>query len=315
LRFTGTVTAAQRARLSPRVSGLVATVHVDAGDRVEKDAVLVDLDRTLATLALRRAQAALEEARARLSESKRLENEAAALLKDEFIPESEVLARTSTVKLNTAAVQRLDAEVREARELVERHSVIAPFAGVIAAKLTEAGEWVETGNPVLELIGTDRLRLDLQVPQERFADFEEGMEAAVRLDSRPERPLAGRVIAAVPVNDPGARTFLVRVLLEDADASVVAGMSGEASFALAGRANAVVVPRDALVRAPDGSDRVWVVERRDGVESASARAVRVGRSLAETVEVVEGLGVELPVVVRGNETLREGQRVRVLDEG
>jgi RND family efflux transporter MFP subunit len=314
LRLTGTVTAGQRARLSPRVSGLVATMHVDAGDQVEKGDVLVDLDRILAELAVRRTQAALDEARARLAEADRLEAEAAALLEDQFIPESEVLARSSTVRLNRAATAKLDAEAREARELVERHSVIAPFAGVIARKLTESGEWVETGTPVLELVGSENLRLDVQVPQERFADIEENMAATVRLDGRPDRPMAGRVAAKVPVNDPGARTFLVRVLLDDIDGSTVPGMSGEASLAIRGQANAVAVPRDALVRAPDGTDRVWVVERGDGATRAVARAVRIGRSLAETVEVVDGLAIGLSVVVRGNETLREGQPVRVLAE-
>ncbi len=314
LRLTGTVTAERRARLSPRVSGLVSTVRVDAGDRVEKGDVLLDLDRVLAELAVRQAQAALDEARARLAEAKRLQAEAATLLRDEFIPESEVESRGATVKLNAAAVARLDAEAREARELVARHSVIAPFAGVIASKRTESGEWVETGTAVLELVGTEDLRLDVQVPQERFVDIEEDMAVEVRLDGWPDRPRVGRVAAIVPVNDPGARTFLVRVEL-GAAAAIFPGMSGDASFAIRGQPNAMVVPRDALVRAPDGGDRIWVVEARDGGTQAVPRKVSIGRALAETVEVVEGLALGDSVVVRGNETLREGQSVHVLDEG
>lgn len=314
LRLTGTVTAERRARLSPRVSGLVAAVHVDAGDRVEEGEVLLELDRKLAELALRREEAALEEARARLGEAKRLQGEANALVKDEFIPATDARARTANVKLNAAVVARLDAEVREASELVERHSLIAPFGGVISHKRTEAGEWVQTGTPVLELVGTERVRLDVQVPQERFLDIDEKTPVSVRLDGRPERSFAGRIAAKVPVHDRGARTFLVRVLLEDADGWMIPGMSAEARFGIRGAESAVAVPRDALVRAPDGTDRVWVVERVDGETRAFPRTVRLGRSLAETIEVVGGLEAELPVVVRGNETLRDGQLVRVITE-
>jgi RND family efflux transporter MFP subunit len=314
LRLTGTVTAERRARLSPRVSGLVASVHVEAGDRVEEGDVLLDLDRVLAELARQRAEAALEEARTRLIEAQRLQGEARALMKDDIIPETAVHARRSNVNLNTAAVTRLEAEAREAAVLLERHSVIAPFAGVISRKLTEAGEWVETGTPVLELVGTERLRLDVQAPQERFLDIDAETPVSVRLDGHPDRSFRGRVAAKVPVNDPGARTFLVRILLEDAAGWMIPGMSAEATFGIRGEQSAVAVPRDALVRGADGTDRVWVVQQVDGQSRAFPRDVRLGRSLAETIEVVDGLEAALPVVVRGNETLREGQPVRVLGE-
>jgi RND family efflux transporter MFP subunit len=314
LRLTGTVTPERRARLSPRVSGLVKVVHVDAGDRVEKGDVLLELDRVLAGLALRRAEAALQEARTRLSEAKRLQGEAKELVKDNYIPETEAHTRNANVKLSTAVVTRLEVEVREASELAERHSVVAPFAGVISSKLTEAGEWVETGTPVLDLVGTEHLRLDVQAPQERFPDIDDGTLVSVRLDSHPERSFKGRVAAKVPVNDPGARTFLVRMLLEEAGGWMIPGMSAEATFGIRGAASAVAVPRDALVRDADGTDRVWIVQTVDGEQRAFPRAVRLGRSLAETIEVVEGLEAQMPVVVRGNETLREGQPVRVITE-
>jgi RND family efflux transporter MFP subunit len=314
LRLTGTVTAERRARLSPRVSGLVAAVRVDAGDRVEEGDVLLDLDRVLAELGLRRAEAAVDEARTRLTEAKRLQGEAKELVKDNYIPETDAHARTANVKLNAAVVARLEAEVHEAQERVARHSVVAPFAGVISRKLTEAGEWVETGVPVLELVGTDDLRLDVQAPQERFVDVDENTSVSVRLDGHPNRTFTGRVAAKVPVHDPGARTFLVRVLLEDADGWMIPGMSAAATFGISGERSAVTVPRDALVRDSDAIERVWIVEDVDGESRVSSRPVRIGRSLAETIEVVEGLEVDLPVVIRGNETLREGQVVQVLAE-
>lgn len=314
LRLTGTVTAERRARLSPRVSGLVAVVHVDAGDRVAKGDVLLDLDRVLAALAQRRAEAAVEEARTRLAEAKRLQGEAKELVKDNYIPETDAHARAANVKLNAAVVARLEAEAREAAERVDRHSVIAPFGGVISRKLTEAGEWVETGTPVLELVGTDDLRLDVQAPQERFVDIDQETSVSVRLDGHPERSFSGRVAAKVPVNDPAARTFLVRVLVEDAGDWMIPGMSAEVIFGIRGEQSAVAVPRDALVRGPDGTDRVWIVQDVDGESRAFPREVRLGRSLAETIEVIDGLEAELPVVVRGNETLREGQAVQVVTE-
>jgi hypothetical protein len=95
---------------------------------------------------------------------------------------------------------------------------------------------------------------------------------------------------------------------------MIPGMSATATFGISGERSAVTGPRDALVRDADGIERVWIVQDIDGESRVSARPVRLGRSLAETIEVVEGLEVDLPVVIRGNETLREGQAVQVLAE-
>lgn len=313
LRLTGTVTAERSAQLSPRVSGLVAVVHVDAGDHVEPGAVLLELDRDLALLGRRRAEAALDEARARLAEAERLRQEAVQLVADRHIPQTEARSREANVKLNAAVVARLEVETREQAEISERHSVVAPFAGVISRRLTEAGEWVQTGTPVLELVSIERLRLDVQVPQERYAQIDTDTKVEVSLDGLPDR-FPGQVVAKVPVNDPGARTFLVRVVLEDPNEQMIPGMSAQASFDLWGDAAALTVPRDALVRGADGEHRVWVVEQREGERRAFAREVQIGRSLGETVEVSGGIDGQALIVVRGNETLREAQAVRILDE-
>ena len=315
LRLTGTVTAERRARLSPRASGLVALVRVDAGDRVEAGAVLVELDPELAQIALRAARASLDEARARLVEARRLHEEAVPLVEERHLPETEASARAANVRLHEAIVARLEAEVAERASRVERHRVVAPFDGVISRKLTEAGEWVETGTAVVDLVAIDRVRLDVQVPQERFAEIDEETEVSVRLDGRTGDTFPGRVIAKVPVNDPGARTFLVRVQVDETKGRMIPGMSAEAEFAIRGEGGGLLVPRDAIVREADGSHRLWVVEGRDGDLHASSRRVRIGRSLRETVEVLEGLEGPLRVVIRGNENLREGQPVRLVGKG
>jgi multidrug efflux pump subunit AcrA (membrane-fusion protein) len=95
---------------------------------------------------------------------------------------------------------------------------------------------------------------------------------------------------------------------------MIPGMSAEAIFQLHGAGPALQVPRDALVRGTDGGHRVWVIERESGEPRAYPRDVGVGRALGETVEIVSGLDTAQPVVVRGNESLREGQAVRIVGE-
>ncbi|HSO07478.1 MAG TPA: efflux RND transporter periplasmic adaptor subunit [Pelomicrobium sp.] len=311
IELTGTVTSERSAALSPRVSGLVSAVKVDAGAAVKEGDVLLELDAALARLALARADAALAEARAQQAEAARLREEARQQVERRLVPETRLHAAEAGLRIATAAVERLQAERRQQAEIVARHMLVAPFAGVVSRKLTELGEWVETGTPVLELVDTARLRLDVQAPQERYYQIAAGAPVEVRTGAFPGRVFAGTVAAKVPVKDPSARTFLVRVRVEDAGGRLTPGMSAEARFSLRGEGRALVLPRDAIVRHPDGSTSVWVVNG-NSPASVSARTVQLGRTLAAGVEIVSGIEAGARVVLRGNETLREGQSVRIV---
>ena len=74
------------------------------------------------------------------------------------------------------------------------------------------------------------------------------------------------------------------------------------------------LPRDVLKRYPDGTTTVWVVDGSGEDAKAFERKVRIGRAIAETVDIVDGLEPDARVVLDGNETLQEGQAVRIVDE-
>lgn len=312
--LTGTLTAERAAELSPRVDGLVARVRVDAGDAVEAGDVLIDLDDQLARHALGRTRAERERAQAAVREAERLFAEARRVGEQDFIPATLVAARDSELQLAQAALAAARAAEREQAELVARHALTAPFAGVIAAKRTEAGEWVQRGTPVLSLVATDRVWLDLRVPQERWDDLGSDIEATVYPDALGGVGLPARVGAKVPVTDPGARTFLLRLLLDDEQHRLLPGTSARAEIALPAGAAALAVSRDALLRQPDGGYSLFVVEAGEGGPVARQRTVRVLRDQGEMVAIAEGLSAGERVVIRGNEALRDGERVRPVED-
>ncbi len=311
VRLTGTVTSPRVAQVSTSVGGLVEAVHVDTGDRLEAGAPLLDLDRELAVLELERAKAATREAREQLADARRRRAEGRRLLKERNIPESEVRSREAEVRIDRAVLARLEAEQRHQAERVARHTVTAPFPGVVSRKLTEAGEWVEPGTAVVELVALEALRVDFQSPQSYYPRIGVGTGVSVRLDALPEQRLDGRVTGTIPVSDPAARTFTVRVHLDDDDVPMTPGMSAHAVLNLETGRRAVVVARDALIRYPDGRVTVWVVNDSDGTPTVTQRLVETGLTFGGRVEIRSGLEAGTRVVVRGNEALEEGQRVRL----
>ena len=311
--LTGTVTVRDHASLSSRVSGLVSAVHVTAGDRVGKGALLLSLDPTLEKLGLMEAKAASAEVQAILDEAGRRRDEARRLGPRKGISESEIRAAEAAVKIAAAKLERLLTAERYKKELVARHDVYAPFPGVVARRLAEEGEWVNTGTPVLELVGTRNLRLDLRVPQEHYPYIETGTRVSVRLDAMPSHSIDGYISAKVALSDTSSRTFLLRVQLADSELGITPGMSAQARLRIPGTQRVLTVPRDAILRDAYGASRVWALKDVDGAPVATQRTVQVGRSFEGNTELRNGIELGTRVVIRGNETLREGQHVRVVN--
>lgn len=315
LQLTGTLTSARQAALSPRVSGLIRAVNVDAGDTVDVGDTVVELDDTLATLELERNQAAIAEQQVQLAEARRLFNEAQQLLEERTLAPTQAHAAEARVKSAEAALQRLQVEQQRLAELVERHIVPAPFAAMVASKLVEVGEWVETGTAMLELVETDHLRLDVQVPQERYTSVNTGMPVTIQADaSLPQNEIKAKVSARVASQDTSGRTFLVRIELDNPDDQLTPGMSARATFELTSNTEALLVPRDAIVRTPDGGTWVWqILTDANGDTRVNQRQVKLGRTLSDNIEIRAGLQAGDSVVLRGNESLQQDQRVIIVD--
>ncbi len=312
LELTGSVTARRQAQLSARTAGLVRKLHVDAGSVVKAGDVLMELDDELAAIALDRVIVEREQAALQLAEAKRLESEARNLAKTGAFAKSEADSRQTSLKVRETALRAAEVTEKETRSIVERHRLLAPFDGVISGKLAEEGEWVQTGTPVVELVETGSVQLDIQAPQEIYAKLSGKPTLDIRLDAHPDLRLTGKIAVIVPVQDTVARTFLARIEMDDPQGLAAPGMSGRVIFEFTGKDPVLQVPRDAVVRFPDGTAKVWTISDDGGKSIASSRNIRLGQSLSEFIEVREGIDAGAQVVVRGNESLREGQLVQIL---
>lgn len=313
LDLTGTVTAMRSARLSVATGGLVSMLHVDAGSRVAEGQILLELDPELAQLQRDSAAAQVEQADTALKDAQRRLEEARKLVPQRSIAESVVRDIEAEVAGDEAMLHQAVADLGYRQGILSRHRLHAPFGGVVSARLTELGEWVNPGQAVLQLVALDDVRLDFAVAEDYLADIHPGAPLNFSLSANPEQVFSGEVATVVPVTDPNARTFLLRVLARNPDQRLLPGMSVRATLKLATSRNGLTVHRDALLRFPDGRVVVWTVEPgADGaVAIARENTVKTGLAFDSRVEVREGLAAGATVVVEGNETLQDGQQVTI----
>lgn len=314
LNLTGTLTSPNTARLSPDVEGRLVAMNVDAGQRVQAGETLFRLDDELARLDLRQAIAAEHEAEAELADAERRHSEVQGLVQQQSFPESEARSLAARVERSRAVLERRRAERARAAAMVARHTLKAPFDGVIASRTADLGERVDPDSDVLRLVAVNRLQLDLRVPQGYFGRVGRDTPMTVNIDALQNESFQASISRIVPVSDPDARTFLVRADLDNSDGAMTPGMSARAVLRIGTGRQGLVVPRDALIRYPDGRNVVWVVRGEGGRRTVEERQVETGLSFDGNVEIGDGLSEGESVVVRGNEILEQGQEVRIAEE-
>lgn len=309
--LTGTVVSPRIARLSTEVSGIVETMEVEIGDLVQAGDEILQLNSELDELSLEAARAETEQAIQEVEDAERRLAVARSLGESRAMAANEIDFLAAEVRIDGTKVKRFRAEQQRQEAALRRHTLNAPFDGVISRKLVEQGEWIQPGQPAVELIASTGLRIDFQAPQSVYANLAETTNIRVKLDALPEQTFEGTIETIIPVADATSRTFLIRVALKNPDAKLAAGMSASAVLRLDSGTQGVVLHRDALIRYPDGRITVWVVSRENGHDQVTERQVQTGSNFSGMVAITSGLSANTLVVVQGNEVLRENQRVTV----
>ena len=284
--YTGTapLEALGESQVVAKTSGVALQVMVEEGDVVRAGQTLVRLDADRARL--QAAQTAAQVAK--------LQNN---------YQRSSQLAEQQLLSANDNDQIKYDlANARAANRLanleVSYASVTAPISGVVASRSIKTGNFVQINTPIFRIVDTSQLEAVLKA----------GLPVELTVDSLPGQTFTGRVDRVAPVVDAGSGTFRVICAFEGGGL-LQPGMFGRISIAYDQRANALTVPRIALLDG-EGDPAVFVVR-----ESKAVRVpVKLGYVDGQWVEVREGLKTGDQVVVAGKAALREGSLVQVVGQ-
>ncbi|ODR95496.1 hypothetical protein AUC70_00735 [Methyloceanibacter stevinii] len=230
LELSGSVSSPHASQISTLVPGLVSKVHFDSGAYVKQGDLLLELDSELEEAAYEQAAAMAAQAAGEVKDAKRRLDIAASLAKRKYGPQNEVEARQAEVEIDTATHDGHRAEQRRRSVVLDRHKLRAPFDGVISRRMVEIGQWVTPGTAVFELVAMKNFRVDVPVPQDYYARLRDGADVALEIDTLPGERIPAKIGALIPVSDPDARTFTLRVLPTRTDIPITPGMSARVSW-------------------------------------------------------------------------------------
>lgn len=315
-RVTGELRAIARARVASVEFGRVVEMPVREGDVVKAGDVLAKLDGRRLALERQRiiarekvAQAILDARKGEQALEERNRDTLIRLAERNASQPKQVADAESQVAIAQArteqAKQDLDVLVAEHDLLdvrIEDTTIVAPFDGVIIARSTEVGEWIGEGDPVVDLVGTGRYDAWIDVPQRYAATvFASRRPMSLVIDATSER-LDDLVPHIIPVVDEAARSFLVRLAVDDRDGHLVHGMSVTAWVPTGVKGDFLTVPRDALLR-NDAGYFVYVAQPSADGHVATPAPVTVLFEVDSRAVVRGAVQPGDLVVVEGNERL------------
>ena len=296
--YSGTIEAENTASLAFNVAGSVRRVLVREGDQVRTGQLLAELNPEEYASLLAGADAFLQEARDQARRSQQL-------FKAESLTERELVQAT-------AGLQRAEANARVARKHLTDTYLRAPFAGLISAKLVEPGVSAMPGAPAFSLIKTEQVFARAVVPEAEIGRMARGTRVRVQVPAL-GREVTGTVQVINPVADPTSRSFYLKVLLPNPGLRLLPGMLASLRIPLpAGQAAPVVaVAPQLVVQEADGASVVYVADAAS--HTARRRRVVLGPVQGNQVVVSQGLAASDQIIVAGQQRLRDGQAIRIIN--
>ncbi len=226
--------------------------------------------------------------------------------------------RSETIAQAKARVLAAQEEVNRLLDLLEKHTINAPFTGYVITKHTEVGQWIESGKLVAEIVEVDPIEVHVAVHEAYVPRLTLGVSARVEVEALPQETFVGKVIAIVPKADEKSRTFPVKVALSnrqqpDGTPLLKPGMFAKVTLPVDQKSHVLLVPKDSLVLGGP-QPVVYVVRVDEKMQKSIVQSVPVQLGIAADswIEVRGDLKPGQQVVVEGNERLRHGAEVVAL---
>lgn len=290
---TATLEVDKETEVLARIRGIVRSIEVEEGDRVEPDQTLLEIDNEEYAFVLARAESHRRNLQASFDRMQELSEDLVS------VEEFETVQRD----LRTA-----EADEGLARLNVSYLTVKAPFGGTIVRRMVDVGANVSVGTPLFSLADLEPLLARVHVPAKEFRKIQTDQTVDLVLDST-DASLEGRIQLVSPTIDPKTGTIKVTVEVTDYPEGTRPGDFAEVRIVTERHEGSTLISRIAVIT--DKGEQVVFVDMNGAAER---RVVEIGFTDDDRAEVLRGLRLGERVVVKGQRSLKHGAPLKVLEE-
>lgn len=290
----GTLRANEALVLRPEISGRVSEILFREGEMIEKDQPLIQLDSTSFEAELAQAQA-----QANLS---RIEYQRAAdLLERRVGSQTDRDTRLAQLRANEAQVQMAQAQLAKT-------TLKAPFSGQVGLRYVSPGDFVSTGQDLVEIVDTHEMKLDFTLPERNLSQIKVGQVIEISVDALEGRTFQGEIYAISPSSRSGSHNLSLRARIPNEDGALRPGLFARITITTGQDTQALMVPEAAII--PQNNE--FFIMRLDDENKAGLVQVTLGDRRVGVVQVLSGLDEDDIIVTAGHIKLHPGMPVTPL---
>ena len=327
LTYTADISPNQVVNIFSRVDGYIAKLHVDKGDFVRANQLLLEIDHTDYQHAVNQAKANLSSAKAKVSQQDAVVRNAKltfdriqSLVKDRFVSQQDLDNAQVNLEAAWAAHESLQAQVNQMEVALAQtetnlaYSYIrAPFPGYIAERNLDTGSYVTSATAststmsrgIMSLHDINTVRVLIEVVERDIPLVKIGQKAELRAEAYPDQVFEGTVTRIVQSLNRATRTMTVEIDLPNKDRRLKGGMFARVEVTVGTHRHALQIPIDAVSRL-ENTQYIYVVR-----EGKTQRVdVEIGARNNNLVEILKGLSGDEQVVVSGKDLVQDGTPVQ-----
>jgi membrane fusion protein (multidrug efflux system) len=301
LEAVGSISSPQGVMLSADLPGTLKLISFESGSHATNGQLLVQLDTRQEEAQLRTAKAKLELALQNLDRAKDLS-------------QKRVIAQSAYDEAKSQYDSAV-ASVEETQATIDRKTIRAPFTGDLGIRQVNAGQYLKSGDSIVQLESLDPIYVNFALPQQNIGLLSVGQSVHVQADGFPDKTFLGAITAINSAVDTSTRNIQVQATVKNPDHILRSGMFAGIQVVLPDNEKNIMVPSTALHYAPYGNS-LFVVETMkdlDGKEYLGVREqqVTLGKTRGDQVGVLKGLKPGDRIATSGIFKLRQGGAVKI----
>ena len=301
LTAIGSLKAVNGVDVSTDLPGIISQIAFESGATVKKGDLIVRLDTRQEEAQLHSAEAKRELSILNLARQR-------DLLKQKATSQAEYDAAAAQARQDEAAVE-------QAKAVVTRKTIAAPFDGVLGIRQVDLGQYLNSGAPIVTLQSQDPIHVEFAVPQQNISQIVLGKKIHLNASGTGEPELEGEITAINSKVDEATRNLLVEATVPNPNHKLRAGMFVDVRVLLPEQTGVITVPSSSINYAPYG-DSVFVVTTgtTPGTKQVVQQFVKLGPTRGDQISVTKGVHEGDEIVTSGVFKLRPNSPVRVNNE-
>lgn len=302
----GVVASRTQVTMAFQTLGRMVSRPVDLGDRVEQGDVLANLAAEDLAATTRAAEAALAAAEVQRDTARLTLERAQALVARNVASTAQLEQAQRAAAAAEAGAEQARSALVQARDAEGYARMTAPFSGVVSAVYEVPGSVLSAGTPVLQLSAEDEREAVIDLPEGALAGLPADAVFSIWQRTDPDRQVRAVLDRVDPVADAATRTRRLYLTLP-VDAPFRLGALIRARLGTASEP-ALTLSSTAIFQR-DGTPHVWRVQRSENGAHVEAVPVSVAGDFQGRILLGEGLEPGDEVVIRGVNSLTDGQPV------